>query len=145
MMHGKGVFTTAGGSLHGTWTSGELNGQGVHRFQCGSVYTGEYKAGERHGIGTLTFASGEVYEGEWHTGEMQGYGSWSSPDGRKYIGTWVHGFPSGRVFSVGNTMKKTRKTATGTSSSLNRGLRMKLECSSEENLQLAVSTISSAD
>lgn len=108
LMHGKGVYLSAGGSLHGTWVNGKLSGAGVHRFRCGSVFTGEYKAGERHGVGTLIFASGEVYEGDWYKDVIHGYGSWSSPDGRRFIGTWAHGFPSGRAFSVASTMRTRR-------------------------------------
>ncbi len=108
------------------------NGEGVYRFQNGSLYSGQFRLGKPHGKGTLQSANGNKYEGTWHSNlqhgqgrlvfasgeeyagefvnsKFQGFGIYRFIDGRQYEGQWRDGKPNG----LGTLTGADQRTQTG--------------------------------
>lgn len=60
---------------HAQCISGDCEtGQGVLKFQSGTVYIGEFSGGEFEGTGILISANGDRYFGKWENDMRNGYG-----------------------------------------------------------------------
>lgn len=90
--HGEGEYVYDGGlfSYSGGWVDGVKHSEKA-RFviQGVSVYEGEFRNGEMEGQGIRRWEDGRVYVGQFHEGEMHGKGVWTHPNGEKYEGEFV--------------------------------------------------------
>lgn len=111
-IHGKGVYTVAGGSAvykgifnkgdfySGTYTEIKGNNslqikykdgkqyKALIRLEDGFVYKGGFSKGKLNGKGVGKFASGAKYTGNFTKGKRSGKGTYKWASGAKYVGAW---------------------------------------------------------
>ncbi|MDO5509200.1 MAG: hypothetical protein Q4F57_00755 [Weeksellaceae bacterium] len=66
----------------------KANGQGVGKFESGSIYEGNWKDNMRHGRGTFTWEDGASYTGEFVKDVREGQGTYHFTNGDVYVGKW---------------------------------------------------------
>jgi hypothetical protein len=88
-MNGEGTYTWADGQIFvGQYADGRQHGLGKYRNEGGDEFQGSWVQGKRHGRGVSVFASGSKFEGEFEDDKQHGRGTYTWADGDKYEGEW---------------------------------------------------------
>ena len=87
----------------GTFSNGEITGEGLKEYADGRVYRGSLTEGEMHGKGKLTYSS-EIkdekdlcYEGQFHLNSREGHGVLTKRNGDVYTGNFQGNQPNGET------------------------------------------------
>jgi len=67
---------------------GTIEQRPAHKFDTGSIYTGQWCGNQRHGFGSQKWCDGATYEGQWKDNKAEGLGRFMHSDGDTYIGQW---------------------------------------------------------
>ena len=65
----------------------QMHGQGVMKYETGSIYKGNFVKGKKHGHGIFVYAKGNSYRGEWLVDKKCGKGVFMHTSGNVYEGT----------------------------------------------------------
>lgn len=86
---GQGIFKFDSGSLYeGQFANNHFEGLGTLKIPSEGTYVGSFLKSEKSGNGIFTWEDGTVYDGEWKHDQMTGQGTYTTPNNVKYVGTF---------------------------------------------------------
>lgn len=87
--NGYGEYKSKYGVLTGHWVEGELQGNGIYKYNNGLIYEGEIADFKRNGKGIIKFSTNEAtLSATFKDDNVVGNATIQFPNGDVYVGTW---------------------------------------------------------
>ena len=91
-LSGEGMFKFNSGSMYvGYYLHAIRNGFGIYSYTDGSKYSGTFLDGDFHGLGRYSFDNGDLFVGEYRKGKRNGYGVYFYEDGEWFFSLYRDG------------------------------------------------------